>query len=65
MTTSYLKIQRVQNILVDKPDGYTHHVTIPSTDFQKIYKDILTIGKIVSVSSTGNVINFKLTQVEF
>jgi len=59
VTTSFLKIQRVQNILVDVPTGYlTPAVPLPSTEFQKIYKDILSIGKTVNVSATGSVLQF-------
>ena len=59
ITTSFLKIQRVQNILVDIPVGYdTPPVPLPSSEFQKIYKDILSIGKTVTVSTTGSVLQF-------
>jgi proliferating cell nuclear antigen PCNA len=60
VTTSYLKIQRVQSILVDEPKGYGSCISIPSTEFQKIYKDILTIGKIVHLSSTATLLEFKV-----
>jgi proliferating cell nuclear antigen len=59
VTTSFLKIQRVQNILVDIPTGYNAApVPLPSSEFQKIYKDILSIGKTVQVSTTGGVLQF-------
>lgn len=58
-TTSFLKIQRVQNILVDIPVGYDiPPVVIPSCEFQKIYKDILSIGKTVQISTKENTVQF-------
>ena len=58
-TTSFLKIQRVQNILVDIPTNYiAPYVTIPSCEFQKIYKDILSIGKTVTISTKENTVQF-------
>jgi hypothetical protein len=59
VTTSFLTIQRVQNILVDVPTGYTRDpFDILSHEFQKIYKDILSIGKTVSISATSKKIQF-------
>lgn len=59
VTTSFLTIQRVQNILVDIPTGYSYpRYDIISSEFQKIYKDILSIGKTVSISATSNKIQF-------
>jgi proliferating cell nuclear antigen PCNA len=58
-TTSFLKIQRVQNILVDIPTGYNvPPIFIPSCEFQKIYKDILSIGKTVTISTRNNALRF-------
>ena len=59
VTTSFLKIQQVQNILVDIPIGYNAApVDIHSHEFQKIYKDILSIGKTVKISTAGGKIQF-------
>ena len=59
VTTSFLTIQRVQNILVDVPTGYARDpFDILSHEFQKIYKDILSIGKTVSISATSKKIQF-------
>ena len=59
VSTSFLKIQRVQNILVDIPKGYNYDpVVIPSSEFQKIYKDILCIGKNVKIKTYGGKVQF-------
>jgi len=58
ITTSYMKVQRVQNILVDVPSGYDSSVIIPSAEFQKISKDILAIGKTIRIKSQGNKLEF-------
>ena len=53
ITTSYLRVQRVQNILVDVPSGYSNSVIVPSCEFQKISKDVLAIGKTVRIKATN------------
>lgn len=60
VTTSFLKIQRIQNILVDLPQGYKNSVVIPSSEFQKISKDILAIGKSVQISATLDTLEFSV-----
>ena len=58
VTTSFLKIQRIQNIVVDLPIGYQKSVVIPSSEFQKISKDILAIGKSVQISANDDTLEF-------
>ena len=59
ITTSFLKIQRVQNILVEVPVGYTAPaIRLPSSEFQKIYKDILSIGKTVDITTKEKILQF-------
>ena len=58
VTTSYLKVQRVQNILVDVPTGYATSVIVPSSEFQKISKDVLTIGKMIRIKARAGKLEF-------
>lgn len=44
ITTSGIKIQKIQNIDSDVPVGYGKPVIVPSTDFQKMCKELSSIG---------------------
>lgn len=44
ITTSGIKIQNIQNVDADVPIGYGKPVIVPSTDFQKMCKELSSIG---------------------
>jgi proliferating cell nuclear antigen PCNA len=44
VTTSGLKIQTIQNLEIDIPEGYNKPVIVPSSEFQKMCKDLSSIG---------------------
>jgi proliferating cell nuclear antigen PCNA len=44
VTTSGIKIQSIQNLEIDVPSGYRKPVIVPSTEFQKMCKDLNSIG---------------------
>jgi proliferating cell nuclear antigen PCNA len=44
MTTSSIRIQNVQNVEVDVPSGYGRPIIVPSPDFQKMCKELSSIG---------------------
>lgn len=48
-TISYVKIQPAQNIDIDIPDGYRKSISISSSEFQKMCKDMNNIGKVVLI----------------
>lgn len=58
-TISCIKIQTVQNLEVMNPVGYGSSIIVPSTDFQKMIKDLHTLNseKIV-ITTANNIINF-------
>ena len=58
ITTSFIKIQNIQNIDIDIPTGYGKAIIILSSEFQKMSKDMLTIGSSIKVSSTESQIKF-------
>lgn len=58
-TTSYIKIQNIQNIEITLPDGYSNSVIIPSGEFHKMIKDMVQIGSQIEIQSTKNTIQFK------
>ena len=58
VTTSYVKIQNIQNIDMDTPSGYGKPVIVLSSEFQKMLKDLLSIGQQIQVSSRNFNIKF-------
>jgi len=44
ITTSGIKIQAIQNLDIDVPVGYGKPVIVPSVEFQKMCKDLSSIG---------------------
>lgn len=59
VTTSYIKIQNIQNINVQLEQQYTKPIIILSSDFQKMIKDMVTIGNTIEIASTTHSMNFK------
>ena len=58
VTTSFIKIQNIQNISINLPDKYKNSHIINSSDYQKMIKDMLNIGNIINIKSTMNTITF-------
>lgn len=50
-TTSYVKIQNIQQIETDVPEGYGKPVIVQSAEFTKTMKDMLSIGTTIRVSA--------------
>lgn len=46
VTTSGIKIQEIQNLDIETPTGYGKPVIVPSSEFQKMCKDLSSIGSI-------------------
>lgn len=44
VTTSSIKIQNIQNVETDVPSEYGKSIIVPSTDFQKMCKELSSIG---------------------
>ncbi len=59
VTTSGIKIQTIQNLDIDIPDGYGKPVIVLSSEFQKMCKDLSSIG------STNITVVAKNFQIEF
>lgn len=59
VTTSFVKIQNIQNLDIDLPSGYEKPILIPSNEFQKMIKDMNNIGNIIQVRSKFRQVNFK------
>ena len=59
ITTSGIKIQNIQNVEADVPLGYGKPVIVPSPDFQKMCKELSSIGSTnIRVKAKGFHIDF-------
>jgi proliferating cell nuclear antigen PCNA len=59
ITTSGIKIQNIQNVEADVPLGYGKPVIVPSPDFQKMCKELSSIGSTnIRVKARGFHIDF-------
>jgi len=58
VTTSYVKIQTIQNLDIDIPSGYGKPIIISSSEYQKIVKDMGNIGNTMKVTSKNFTIEF-------
>ena len=58
VTTSFVKIQSIQNLDIDLPETLTKSISVPSSELQKILKDFGSIGNTLSVSSKQFKIRF-------
>lgn len=58
VTTSFIKIQGIQTLDIDIPQGYGKPIIVPSSEFQKMCKDMSHIGEIIKVVSKNFHIKF-------
>lgn len=58
VTTSYIKIQTIQNLDIDLPEGYNRPVIVSSSEFQKMCKGLIHISNQTSIMSKGFLIRF-------
>jgi len=58
ITTSYIKIQNIQNMDIELPTGYLKPVIVPSNEYQKMCKDMNNISGTINVISKGFYIKF-------
>ena len=58
VSTSFIKIQNVQNLDIDIPTGYLKPVIVPSSEFQKMSKDMANIGTTIKVTAKSYQIVF-------
>lgn len=58
LTSSVVKIQTIQNIDIDLPDGYGKPIIVPSGEFQKMCKGLVQISKQTYITSKGHSIRF-------
>lgn len=58
VTTSYVKIQSIQTLDIDIPEGYNKPILVPSGEYQKMIKGMVHISNIVNISAHGFQIRF-------
>jgi proliferating cell nuclear antigen len=51
ITTSYIKIQNIQNLDIALPTGYNNPIIVQSNEFQKMCKDMAAISQSVKVTA--------------
>lgn len=59
VTTSYITLQNMQNLNIDIPDDYGKPVIIPSSEFQKMIKDMNNIYNTITVISKHRTVSFQ------
>ena len=58
VTTSYIKIQNVQNLDINIPTGYSKPIIVSSSEYQKLVKEMSSIGNTLKVPSKNYSIEF-------
>ena len=58
ITTSFVTIQEIQTIDIDIPTGYGKPIIVPSSEYQKMCKDMAHIGSGINVSARNFHIKF-------
>ena len=58
VTTSFIKIQSIQNLDIDLPENYGKPVIVPSGEFQKMCKGLTHISNMTHITAQGFLIRF-------
>ena len=58
-TTSVIKIQGIQTLDIDIPTGYGKPIIVPSSEYQKMCKDMNHIGTVINVVAKNFHIKFR------
>lgn len=58
VTTSFIKIQNIQNLEIMLPTGYENYLLIPSSGFSKMCKDMITISNVMMVNMYAHHVRF-------
>jgi proliferating cell nuclear antigen len=57
-TVSTVKIQTIQNLDIDIPSNYDRPISVPSSDFQKLIKELNNLNKIIKITAKHSFIQF-------
>lgn len=58
VTTSYVKIQSIQTLDIDIPEGYGKPILVPSGEYQKMIKGMVHISNVINIKSRAFQITF-------
>lgn len=58
VTTSFIKIQNIQNLEIMLPEGYDNHLLISSSGFSKMCKDMITISTVMMINIFNHHVRF-------
>lgn len=58
LTTSYVKIQNIQNLEIGLPEKYEHSILVSSNEFSKMCKDMFNISNTISIVAKKYTISF-------
>lgn len=58
ITTSYIKVQSIQNLDIELPIGYNKSIIVTSSEYQKMCKDINNISSTINIRSKNLQIKF-------
>jgi len=58
LTTSFVRIQNIQNLEIEVPTAYEHSVLVCSSEFAKMCKDMLQMSQTIHIRSTKFNIRF-------
>ena len=58
VTTSYIKIQSIQNLDIEIPAGYKKTIIVHSNEYQKMCKDMNNISSVINIQSKKFLIKF-------
>ena len=58
VTTSYIKIQHIQHLDIELPEGYTRPIIVPSNEYQKMCKEMNNISTTIQVIAEEYKIKF-------
>jgi proliferating cell nuclear antigen PCNA len=58
VTTSWIKIQNIQNLEIDIPKGYNESIIVASSEFQKMCKGLSHISNTTKIQKNRSIIKF-------
>jgi proliferating cell nuclear antigen len=58
VTNSSIRIQNIQNLEIMVPDGYTNHLLVPSSEFCKVCKNMLSMSNTITISAIEDAVRF-------
>lgn len=58
IANSSIRIQNIQNLEIMVPEGYTHNLLVPSSEFCKVCKNMLTMSNTITISAIQDAVRF-------